>query len=58
MSTPHPTPDKEAIALLPEFDRLGLDRITLVCRDMLQSWGELLVETIRLRMMIVSSLRI
>ena len=31
MSTQHPTPDKEAIALLPEFDRLGLDRITLVC---------------------------
>ena len=31
MSTPHPTPDKEAIALLPEFGRLGLDRITLVC---------------------------
>lgn len=25
-----PTPDKEAIALLPEFDRLGLDRISLV----------------------------
>lgn len=24
------TPDKEAIALLPEFERLGLDRITLV----------------------------
>jgi ribonuclease D len=24
------TPDKEAIALLPPFDRLGLDRITLV----------------------------
>jgi ribonuclease D len=29
---PHlPTPDKEAIALLPEFERLGLDRISLVC---------------------------
>ena len=26
-----PTPDKEAIALLPEFERLGLDRISLVC---------------------------
>ncbi len=26
----HPTPDKEAIALLPPFERLGLDRITLV----------------------------
>nr|WP_315463421.1 3'-5' exonuclease [uncultured Rhodoferax sp.] len=25
-----PTPDKDAIALLPEFGRLGLDRITLV----------------------------
>jgi ribonuclease D len=25
-----PTPDKDAIALLPEFERLGLDRITLV----------------------------
>ncbi|PVE09424.1 3'-5' exonuclease [Limnohabitans sp. Rim28] len=25
------TPDKEAIALLPEFERLGLDRISLVC---------------------------
>ena len=24
------TPDKEAIALLPEFERLGLDQITLV----------------------------
>ncbi len=27
----HPTPDKEAIALLPEFERLGLDQISLVC---------------------------
>jgi ribonuclease D len=28
---PHkPTPDKDAIALLPPFERLGLDRITLV----------------------------
>lgn len=26
----HPTPDKEAIALLPEFERLGLDLISLV----------------------------
>ncbi|MBC7917339.1 MAG: 3'-5' exonuclease domain-containing protein 2 [Rhodoferax sp.] len=26
----HPTPDKEAIALLPPFERVGLDRITLV----------------------------
>ena len=31
MNAHKPTPDKEAIALLPEFDRLGLDRITLVC---------------------------
>ncbi len=30
MHTRHPTPDKDAIALLPPFDRLGLDRITLV----------------------------
>ena len=31
MHTPHhPTPDKDAIALLPPFDRFGLDRITLV----------------------------
>lgn len=28
--TTHATPSKEAIALLPEFDRLGLDRIHLV----------------------------
>ena len=28
--TRHATPDKEAIALLPVFERLGLDRITLV----------------------------
>ena len=27
---PRATPDKEAIALLPPFERLGLDRITLV----------------------------
>jgi ribonuclease D len=26
-----PTPDKDTIALLPPFERLGLDRITLVC---------------------------
>ena len=26
----HSTPDKDAIALLPEFGRLGLDRITLI----------------------------
>lgn len=30
MHTTRPTPGKEDIALLPEFDRLGLDRITLV----------------------------
>ena len=30
MNTTHPTPSKDEIALLPEFDRLGLDRITLV----------------------------
>lgn len=30
MSIQHPTPDKDAIALLPPFVRLGLDRITLV----------------------------
>ena len=27
------TPDKDAIALLPEFERLGLDRITLVSTE-------------------------
>ena len=30
MHTRHPTPDKDAIALLTPFERLGLDRITLV----------------------------
>lgn len=30
MSPRHTTPDKDAIALLPLFERLGLDRITLV----------------------------
>jgi len=30
MHTRHETPDKEAIALLPPFERLGLDRIHLV----------------------------
>jgi len=30
MNTTRPTPSKDDIALLPEFDRLGLDRITLV----------------------------
>ena len=30
MSIYHPTPDKDAIALLPPFERLGLDRISLV----------------------------
>ena len=31
MHTRHATPDKEAIALLPPFERLGLERIELVC---------------------------
>ena len=31
MNPRHATPDKDAIALLPPFERLGLDRITLVC---------------------------
>ena len=31
MNTRHATPVKDAIALLPPFERLGLDRITLVC---------------------------
>lgn len=30
MQIRHQTPDKDAIALLPPFDRLGLDRISLV----------------------------
>lgn len=30
MPTRHPTPDKDAIALLPPFERLGLDRIALI----------------------------
>jgi len=30
MHRQRPTPDKDAIALLPAFERLGLDRITLV----------------------------
>jgi ribonuclease D len=30
MHTRHPTPDKDAIALLAPFERLGLNRITLV----------------------------
>lgn len=30
MNTRHATPDKDTIALLPPFERLGLDRITLV----------------------------
>jgi ribonuclease D len=30
MHAHHPTPDKEAIALLPPFERLGPERITLV----------------------------
>ena len=30
MNTRLPTPDKDAIALLPPFERLGLERITWV----------------------------
>jgi hypothetical protein len=30
MTPHHPTPDKDAIALLPPFERLGLDRISLI----------------------------
>jgi ribonuclease D len=30
MHNQRPTPDKDAVALLPPFERLGLDRITLV----------------------------
>ena len=30
MQTHHPTPDKDAIALLPAFERLGLEQITQV----------------------------
>lgn len=33
MHTRHLTPDKDAIALLPPFERLGLDRITLVSNE-------------------------
>jgi ribonuclease D len=33
MHTRHTTPDKDAIALLPPFERLGLDRITLVSTE-------------------------
>ena len=33
MNTRHATPDKDAIALLPTFERLGLDRITLVSSE-------------------------
>jgi len=39
----HPTPDKEAIALLPLFDRLGLDRIKVVSsgEQARAAWGPL-----------------
>ncbi|HPW85462.1 MAG TPA: 3'-5' exonuclease domain-containing protein 2, partial [Rhodoferax sp.] len=30
MPAHQPTPDKETIALLPPFERLGLDRIALI----------------------------
>lgn len=33
MHTRHPTPDKDAIALLAPFERLGLNRITLVSTE-------------------------
>lgn len=33
MPNRHATPDKDAIALLAPFERLGLDRITLVCTE-------------------------
>jgi ribonuclease D len=44
MNIRHATPDKESIALLPVFERLGLDRISLVCdgaqaRDAAQALG-------------------
>lgn len=44
MSTLHPTPDKDAIALLPPFERLGLDRITLVNtgQQAQQAWDALM----------------
>lgn len=37
------TPDKDAIALLPPFERLGLDRITLVTQEdqALKAWATL-----------------
>jgi len=43
MHTRHDTPDKDAIALLPPFERLGLDRITLVTQEdqALKAWAEL-----------------
>jgi ribonuclease D len=43
MHTRHPTPDKEQIALLEPFDRLGLDRIRLVstAREALEARDEL-----------------
>ncbi len=33
MNTRHITPDKDAIALLPPFDRLGLDQITFITTE-------------------------
>ncbi|MCF8157013.1 MAG: 3'-5' exonuclease domain-containing protein 2 [Rhodoferax sp.] len=47
MHTRHPTPDKDAIALLPPFERLGLDRITLVNTgaQASQAYDELVAET-------------
>jgi ribonuclease D len=45
MNIRHATPDKETIALLPVFERLGLDRISLVCdgaqaREAAQALGQ------------------
>ena len=47
MHTRHPTPDKDAIALLPPFERLGLDRITLVNTgaQASQAYDQLVAET-------------
>jgi ribonuclease D len=46
--TRHPTPDKEQIALLEPFDRLGLDRIRLVATSTQAqaAWSELAQATV------------
>lgn len=43
MTQRHATPDKDAIALMPPFERLGLDRITLVSseREAREAWARL-----------------